>query len=78
MPKQATKPVAHNVTYAQLYAAAGLTMIEYAKVMACSADTSYARNTWGSIKHDTYTELALLHADAHPFFKLVRREAGEI
>jgi hypothetical protein len=74
--KEITKP--EPITYKQLQIASGLCMADYARLMRTHISGVYYRASTGAIKPDTYTELALLHADAHPFFKLVLRETGEI
>jgi hypothetical protein len=78
MPQKIGNPKTCEVTYKDLQNATGLGIVAYAQLMGVSVGAAYKRGQLGKIKKDTYTELALLHADAHPFFKLVLRETGEI
>jgi hypothetical protein len=72
MPKKKSKP--RSVTYTDLWDATGLGITDYAGLMCVTLPTVYAyTRKAGEIDKSPYTELALLHAGAHPFFKLVKR-----
>jgi hypothetical protein len=70
MPKR--KQSTSSVVYDDLAKVTGLSTNDYAELMCVNRMTVQTRASQ-NLKRDPYTELALLHAGAHPFFKLVKR-----